>query len=81
MLADYVSPFRVAAISLSLSSLTVFLLWGLASTNFGALMAFSAVFGLVATGFTSLASGVIKDLAGELAEHPRSEAADPVLIV
>ncbi|KAK9896959.1 MFS general substrate transporter [Cystobasidium minutum MCA 4210] len=65
MLADYLSPFRVAAVSLSLSSLTVFLLWGLASTNFGALMAFSAVFGLVATGFTSLASGVIKHLAGE----------------
>lgn len=65
MLVDYVSPFRVAAISLSLSSLAVFLLWGLASTNFGSLVAFSAVFGLLATGFTSLASGVIKDLAGE----------------
>lgn len=64
MLADYVSPFQVAAVSLSLASLTVFLLWGLASTNFGALVAFSAVFGLVATGFTSLATGVIKDLAG-----------------
>lgn len=64
MLVDYFPPFRVAAISLSTSSLAVFLLWGLASTNFGALVAFSAVFGLLATGFTSLASGVIKDLAG-----------------
>jgi len=65
MLVDYFSPFRVAAISLSSSSLAVFLLWGLASTNFGALVGFSAVFGLLATGFTSLASGVIKDLAGK----------------
>lgn len=64
VLADYFPPFRIAAISLTLSGLAAFLIWGLAATTFGALMAFSTVFGLAATGFTSLASGVIKDLAG-----------------
>lgn len=64
ILADYTSPYTLAAISLTSSGLAVFLLWGLASTSFAPLVVFSVAFGLSAGGFTSLGSGLAKDLAG-----------------
>lgn len=63
-LADFLSPYMLASLTLGCSGLAVFLIWGIASTKIAPLMAFSAVFGLLCGGFTSLGSGLAKDLAG-----------------
>lgn len=46
------------------SSLSVLLLWGVASTSLTPLLAFSLVLGLVCGGWTSLYASIVKDAAG-----------------
>lgn len=65
ILSDFVSPYVLAASTLMTSALATFFLWGFASTTFAPFLVYSIIFGLVCGGFTSVNSGVVKDLVGD----------------
>ena len=63
ILSDKMSPHRLGAIAMLASSLSVLLLWGVASTSLAPLLVFSLTLGLAAGGWTSLYSSIIRDSA------------------
>ncbi|KAF9262951.1 MFS general substrate transporter [Marasmius fiardii PR-910] len=62
-LSDTMSPWLLGLCSLTLASLTTFVLWGVFSTTFGGLLAFGIVYGLLAGGWISLWSSFTRPIA------------------
>ncbi|KAG7088081.1 hypothetical protein E1B28_012112 [Marasmius oreades] len=64
-LSDIMSPWVLALLSLILTSLTTFILWGIFSTTFGGLLAFGIVYGSLAGGWSSLWSSFTRPFAND----------------
>ncbi|KZS92901.1 MFS general substrate transporter [Sistotremastrum niveocremeum HHB9708] len=64
-LSDIVSPWFLGFFSLIMTSLSTFLLWGLASHSMAGLILYGLTFGTIAGGWTSLYSGFCKPLSGD----------------
>lgn len=62
-LSDYLSPWLLAFITLSLTSFVTFVLWGVAGHAVAGLLVFGAAYGLLASGFSSLYTAFVKSIA------------------
>jgi MCP family monocarboxylic acid transporter-like MFS transporter 10 len=60
LLSDKQSPHKLGAYTMAAASVSVFLIWGLGATSFAPLLIFSIAMGLLAGGWTSLYSAIIK---------------------
>ena len=67
-LSDYVSPWLLAVITATLSCISTLVLWG-ALGIISALMAFGATYGLFAGGWSTLYTGFVRGITGELFRH------------
>ncbi|SCZ90937.1 BZ3500_MvSof-1268-A1-R1_Chr1-3g02400 [Microbotryum saponariae] len=65
VLSDRKPPHLIASVIMAVSAVSVFLLWGLASTSLAPLLIFSLVFGLACGPWTCLYVAMIKEVASE----------------
>lgn len=63
LLSDRFDPWAIALGILASTAASVFVLWGVFSYSLGGLLAFGAVYGMLASGWTSLFSGFIRPFA------------------
>lgn len=62
-LSDRVSPWLLATCALALSSISTFVLWGVAGSATAGVLVFGVTYGLVAGGWSSLWNGFVKPLS------------------
>ena len=65
MLSDYISPWLIASTTLMLSSLSIFILWGLLSYTFAGVLAYGIAYGCLAGGWTSLWASFLRPIASK----------------
>jgi len=62
-LSDKFNPWILALTTLTITSVTTFVLWGLFSHSFAGLLVFAIAYGSIASGWSSLWTGFVKPLA------------------
>ena len=66
MLSDIINPWTLASATLLLTSLSVFVLWGVLSFNLAGVMVYGIAYGCLTGGWTSLWAGFLRPIASEL---------------
>ena len=64
-LSDVVNPWIIACATMVLTSLAVFVLWGVLSYTFAGVLVYSIAYGCLAGGWTSLWARLLRPIASE----------------
>ena len=67
-LSDRVSLWLLATSTLMFSSISTFMLWGLAGSATAGILVFGVIYGLVAGGWSSLWNGFVKPISSKCLE-------------
>ena len=69
ILSDHVSPWLLGLMTLAATSLSTFVLWGVAGHTVAGVMVFGVTYGMLAGGWSSLWTGFVRPIASESFVH------------
>ncbi|GJE99307.1 MFS general substrate transporter [Phanerochaete sordida] len=72
MLSDTVNPWLIASTTLMLTSLSIFILWGVLSYTFAGVLVYGIAYGCLAGGWTSLWASFLRPIAKDDPTHTTS---------
>jgi hypothetical protein len=69
LLSDKYSPWLLGSVTLAVTSMATFLLWGVASFNLVGLITYGVIYGAMAGGWSSTWTGFIKSVSGTMISY------------